>query len=766
MDIDEEGWEEDIEVGKVNRHGVLMVEVDPDDWVDCHNAKRQLHGVPYVEWSEEVALSAARWARFGQCTHSPEDCEYGESLFRSTTKPSAQRVVNAWYSEIEHFDFDNPAPCPSAGHFTQLVWKDCQEIGCAMCQMEGGDWLVICQYSPAGNWRNRFASQVPPPLQAESDAGLSSTEVEGLAERGRRHSVLSERKPSVSIEVPELSQHVQDAFERRAAQLEKKDGRLQLPEEDAVASPLGKGTPWTRGRQQQKVQRVNASPSPRPSRPPPRVAPAPSSPPKLPASALSRSPRDAASPQTGQGLRQGSPVSEASGMSSPRTRFASVLIAIEAPSPAPRSRAMPQSRPLAEHWQQAESLGDTEDTTQGMEDEEDEEEEEEKEEPQGRQRQRPMQPRRSPPKRQPSHDQPRPSSAQRRPSPGQRRPSPEQRRPSPGHRRPSPAQCQPSPAPRRPSPGQRRPSPAQRPPVPPAAPDLRVPVLPRSSTHPRPQPAIPRPSRASAWQDQPGSAFPPARQKERRQSSERVPMPPTQEPPEPAAPERSSLAAPHSQPSPEKPPIPKRRPPSPSTSRRPAPSASGQDPSRAVRKPRPSTSTSHVPDGKLWGGVASHDPLRWGRSSVGDEDVVPTWLRMAPSARGVAADPSAARRDSTSSSELHDLHETPSAHDLYFLQQMDPRQPERSSWSLEEGLRQLDHLVPPRRPQMRGNQPTVYELLGWAGNDGDVLERTLTSTAVLRASMHPATYLRLERTLEEEVHRRIAVRQVPSRGMY
>eukprot|EP00667_Euglena_gracilis_P021576 EG_transcript_23708 len=268
MDLDE-GWEEDVRPGRVNRHGVLMVEVDPEDWVDCHNAKRRIHGVPYVSWSEEVALSATKWARFGQCTHSPEDCEFGESLYRSSHRPSAQRVVDAWYSEIEHYDFDNPAPCPAAGHFTQLVWKDSVEIGCAMCRMDGGDWLVVCQYSPAGNWRNRFPSQVLPPVGG-SDGGRSA-DADGPSDRSRSHSLLSERKPSVSVEVPDPGEKVKDAFERRAAQLEKKpDEKLQQPSVEADTA----STPWNKGGRQPQLQNTQA-PSPRPaSRPPPRVAPA------------------------------------------------------------------------------------------------------------------------------------------------------------------------------------------------------------------------------------------------------------------------------------------------------------------------------------------------------------------------------------------------------------------------------------------------------------------------------------------------------------
>lgn len=61
-------------------------------------------------------------------------------------------MVDAWYSEIEHYDFDNPAPCPAAGHFTQLVWKDSVEIGCAMCRMDGGGWASFVFLMELRDW--------------------------------------------------------------------------------------------------------------------------------------------------------------------------------------------------------------------------------------------------------------------------------------------------------------------------------------------------------------------------------------------------------------------------------------------------------------------------------------------------------------------------------------------------------------------------------------------------------------------------------------
>jgi trans-aconitate methyltransferase len=69
-----------------------------------------------------------------------------------STSPELSTTENgsiAWYSEVQFYDFENPANKPAdemIGHFTQMVWKDTCKIGCGW----SGNYMV-CRYSPAGN---------------------------------------------------------------------------------------------------------------------------------------------------------------------------------------------------------------------------------------------------------------------------------------------------------------------------------------------------------------------------------------------------------------------------------------------------------------------------------------------------------------------------------------------------------------------------------------------------------------------------------------
>ncbi|MFM2056301.1 MAG: hypothetical protein RLY71_686 [Pseudomonadota bacterium] len=134
-----------------------------------HNDWRSWFSVPALQWSDELAGSAARWAfqldRDGECqlghSHQPG---VGENIYRVTprTSPSGRtrvlelypdQVVDAWGSELDDYAVETRACAPGkvCGHFTQMVWQASTTIGCArrICASKNQVW--VCQYWPAGN---------------------------------------------------------------------------------------------------------------------------------------------------------------------------------------------------------------------------------------------------------------------------------------------------------------------------------------------------------------------------------------------------------------------------------------------------------------------------------------------------------------------------------------------------------------------------------------------------------------------------------------
>jgi uncharacterized protein YkwD len=127
-----------------------------------HNSYRAQHCVPAVTWSAELAAAAQRWAENCWIGHdSHRGHHIGENLAWGGDR-SASSVVDAWYKEVDDYNFAKPGFVHGIGHFTQMIWRDTKQIGCgvAKCYL-GTVRLWVCRYGPTGNWDGKFAQNVP-----------------------------------------------------------------------------------------------------------------------------------------------------------------------------------------------------------------------------------------------------------------------------------------------------------------------------------------------------------------------------------------------------------------------------------------------------------------------------------------------------------------------------------------------------------------------------------------------------------------------------
>lgn len=138
--------------------------------LNSHNRIRTKHKLPPLKWSNKLAKYSQEWAnRLGRgkkCqmyhrSHPP----YGENLYRSTAivwtdgrreinPVNIKQVVKAWTDEERWYDYSRNRcqPGQQCGHYTQVVWKDTKEVGCAMrvCGDKSQTW--VCSYNPPGNY--------------------------------------------------------------------------------------------------------------------------------------------------------------------------------------------------------------------------------------------------------------------------------------------------------------------------------------------------------------------------------------------------------------------------------------------------------------------------------------------------------------------------------------------------------------------------------------------------------------------------------------
>lgn len=129
--------------------------------LNAHNKYRIELNIPPLKWSNELAKHAKAWADrlagTGRMYHSSGSGE-GENLWMGTSGYySLTQMVDGWGGEKRYYkDGTFPGVSTSGswadvGHYTQIIWRNTTEVGCAKSTGGGNDYFV-CRYSPPGNY--------------------------------------------------------------------------------------------------------------------------------------------------------------------------------------------------------------------------------------------------------------------------------------------------------------------------------------------------------------------------------------------------------------------------------------------------------------------------------------------------------------------------------------------------------------------------------------------------------------------------------------
>jgi hypothetical protein len=130
-----------------------------DELLSAHNKYRQEVRVPLLSWSNSLQNDAQGWANYlaskGKFEHS--NTKHGENLYRATGKSYTQ-MVDGWGAEKRKFA-NHPISSSNlleVGHYSQMVWKDTKQVGCATANGNKGT-VLVCRYTSAGNVFGRRA---------------------------------------------------------------------------------------------------------------------------------------------------------------------------------------------------------------------------------------------------------------------------------------------------------------------------------------------------------------------------------------------------------------------------------------------------------------------------------------------------------------------------------------------------------------------------------------------------------------------------------
>lgn len=142
---------------------VTPSEIVAERLLAAQNAERLRLRMKPLTWSAKLAEHARKWAQTlavsDMFEHAPvgADGGEGENLWTGTKDDyTPEEMIGFFIDEGKLFkrrkfpDVSTTGRWEDVGHYTQMVWKDTREVGCAIASNRQNDYLV-CRYLPAGN---------------------------------------------------------------------------------------------------------------------------------------------------------------------------------------------------------------------------------------------------------------------------------------------------------------------------------------------------------------------------------------------------------------------------------------------------------------------------------------------------------------------------------------------------------------------------------------------------------------------------------------
>jgi len=156
--------------GMINPAAQVLIEA----FVSAHNMARSgpldpqpSPALPPVSWDRALADSVYSYAircqgSNGLLSHNANrSADYqalggegyvGENIYGSSGSATPADAMTLWMDEAADYDYAS-GDIGSAGHYTQIVWRDSVRIGCAIVDCAALTYhnTVICDYAPGGN---------------------------------------------------------------------------------------------------------------------------------------------------------------------------------------------------------------------------------------------------------------------------------------------------------------------------------------------------------------------------------------------------------------------------------------------------------------------------------------------------------------------------------------------------------------------------------------------------------------------------------------
>ena len=125
--------------------------------LNAHNSYRSQVGVPPLTWSNTLASHAQDWAKYLSDNllfqHSNVNGE-GENLWIGASRSkSFTQMIQTFGNEKQfyHGEVITQSNYKTFGHYTQMVWRNTTQVGCAGFDGPDGKYRLVCRYVSPGN---------------------------------------------------------------------------------------------------------------------------------------------------------------------------------------------------------------------------------------------------------------------------------------------------------------------------------------------------------------------------------------------------------------------------------------------------------------------------------------------------------------------------------------------------------------------------------------------------------------------------------------
>ena len=145
-----------------------LTDAEIDEIIRIHNAVRAEVGTASLKWNCDLAKFSQSWANADTFEHSTQQQREqiikggvaGENLAIDSGSTALMAALNKGWIDEKQFWNNNSNACATGkvcGHYTQMVWKTTNEIGCGIIRNSKklGDEFqssyFVCTYYPGGN---------------------------------------------------------------------------------------------------------------------------------------------------------------------------------------------------------------------------------------------------------------------------------------------------------------------------------------------------------------------------------------------------------------------------------------------------------------------------------------------------------------------------------------------------------------------------------------------------------------------------------------